>query len=147
MLNYQSAKIAQSYWVLGLFQVLHSMEETYTELYTYFHSMSEALHQHFPWIPVFGISADFFAIINYLLIALILGSVPSAEKGNKWGFYLMWTWAVVEFLNGLFHIGAWLFLGHYFPGGISGPILFVLSILFIQQLLTASKPETTQLPQ
>ena len=147
MLNYQSAKIAQSYWFLGLFQVLHSMEETGTKLYADFLPMSEFLHHYFSWIPVFGISADFFAIINYLLIALILGSVPSAEKGNKWGFYLMWTWAVVELLNGLFHIGAWLLLHHYFPGGISGPILFVLSILFIQQLLTASKAETTQLPQ
>lgn len=145
MLNKQSDKIVNFYWFLGLAQVLHSMEETYTNLYTYFRSMSETLHNIIHWIPVFGISADWFAIFNYLMIALMLGSVPSVEKGSAWSFYLMWTWAIVEFLNGIFHISMWFIKGSYFPGGISGPILFVLSILFIQQLINASNKETAQL--
>ncbi|MEH2270519.1 MAG: HXXEE domain-containing protein [Nostoc sp.] len=147
MLDTKLAEIGQSYWFLGLVQVVHSIEETYTELYSYFGSMSEVLHQHFPWIPIFEISADLFAILNYLMIALMLGSVPSAEKGSQWGFYLMWSWAIIELLNGAFHIGTWLFLHHYFPGGVSGPILFVLSILFIQQLISASNKEATQITQ
>jgi Protein of unknown function with HXXEE motif len=147
MLNAQPAKIAQSYWILGLVQVVHSIEETYTELYSYFGTMSEALHQHFPWIPIFDISADLFAILNYLIIALMLGSVPSAEKGSQWGYYLMWSWAIIELLNGVFHICTWLFLRHYFPGGVTGPILFVLSIIFIQQLRTALTKEATQVAQ
>lgn len=148
MLDVKTVKIAQSYWFLGLAQVVHSMEESYTGLYAYFKPMSEALHQYFPLIPIFGISADLFAVLNYLMIALILGSVPTAEKGSRWGFYFMWGWAIIELLNGLFHIGAWLLLHHYFPGGISGPILFVLSIIFIQQLMSAaSKKEATQVSQ
>ncbi|MEH2252389.1 HXXEE domain-containing protein [Nostoc sp.] len=147
MLEEQSAKISQSYWFLGLVQVVHSIEETYTELYSYFGSMSEALHQYFPLIPIFEISANLFAILNYLIIALMLGSIPSAEKGSQWGFYLMWSWAIIELLNGAFHIGTWFFLHHYFPGGMSGPILFMLSILFIQQLITASNKKATQVTQ
>ncbi|MEM9925359.1 MAG: HXXEE domain-containing protein [Cyanobacteria bacterium P01_D01_bin.50] len=145
MLNQQSEKIAHFYWFLGLAQVVHSIEETYTNLYDYFAVMSQALHNIIHWIPAFGISADWFAIFNYLMIALILGSVPSVEKGSGWSFYLMWIWAIVEFLNGIFHISMWFIKGGYFPGGISGPILFVLSILFIQQLITASNQETAQL--
>lgn len=147
MLDTKTAKFDQTYWVLGLVQVVHSMEETYAELYTYFESMSKALHQHFPWIPIIDISADLFAILNYLMIALMLGSVPSAEKGSHWSFYWMWSWAIIELLNGAFHICAWLFLHHYFPGGVSGPILFLLSVLFIHQLRTASTKKTAQVTQ
>ncbi|MDJ0796564.1 MAG: HXXEE domain-containing protein [Calothrix sp. MO_167.B12] len=143
MLGNQLTKITQSYWVLGLAQVIHSMEETYTELYLRFGSMSEALHKIFPWIPQFAISADIFAILNYLMIALILGSIPAAEKGSRLGFIFMWSWAIIELLNGAFHIGTWIFLRTYFPGGVSGPILFVLSLVFIQQLRNAGK-QTTQ---
>jgi hypothetical protein len=142
MLSDRSAKIAQSYWFLGLAQVIHSMEETYTELYREFGIMSATLHQLFPWIPQFEISADVFAILNYLIIALMLASVSSAEKGTQIALILMWSWAIIEILNGAFHIGTWLFLHAYFPGGVSGPILFVLSILFIQQLRTASNGAT-----
>jgi 4-amino-4-deoxy-L-arabinose transferase-like glycosyltransferase len=128
----------QIYWLLGLFQVIHSMEETYTKLYIEFASMSEALHQIFPWFPLLEISADIFAILNYLMIALMLGSVPAAEKSQRLGIVFMWSWAIIEMLNGAFHIGTWVFLHTYFPGGGSGPILFFLSILFIQKLRAIS---------
>ena len=143
MLGNQVAKIAQNYWFLGLAQVTHSMEETFTKLYLEFGSMSEALHQLFPWFPLFEISADVFAILNYLMIALMLGSVPAAETGKRLGLIFMWSWAIIEILNGAFHIGTWVFLHTYFPGGVSGPMLFVLSVLFIQQLRATSN-QTTQ---
>ncbi|NCQ96791.1 MAG: HXXEE domain-containing protein [Microcystis wesenbergii Mw_QC_S_20081001_S30D] len=138
MLGDEFTKISQNYWFLGLAQVIHSMEETYTELYLKLDSMIEALHRLFSWFPLVEISADVFAILNYLMIALMLGSVPVAAQGKRVGIVLMWSWAVIEMLNGAFHIGTWVFLHTYFPGGISGPILFVLSILFIQQLRVAS---------
>lgn len=146
MFSHESVKLAQSYWVLGLAQVIHSIEETLSQLYLQLNSMITILHQHFPWFPLIEISADIFASINYLLLALILASVPAAEKGNRTGFFFMWLWAIVELLNGAFHIGTWVYLKHYFPGGISGPILFVLSILFIQQL-RATSAQTVQANQ
>jgi hypothetical protein len=143
MLGHKLTKIAQNYWFLGLAQVIHSMEESYTKLYLKLDSMIEALHPLFSWFPpVVDISPDVFAILNYLMIALMLGSVPAAAQGKRVGIVLMWSWAVIEMLNGAFHIGTWVFLHTYFPGGISGPILFVLSILFIQQLRVASDQST-----
>ncbi len=142
MISNQPAKIVYSYWFLGLAQVVHSMEETYTKLFLKLDSMIEGLHNLFHWFPQVAISADLFAILNYLMIGLILGSVPTAEKGTRLGFIFMWSWAIIELLNGAFHIGTWVFLHHYFPGGISGPILFVMSLLFIQQLQGSSSQTT-----
>ena len=142
MFSHKSVKLAQSYWILGLAQVVHSTEETLSQLYLKLDSMIEALHQLFHWFPLVEINADVFAAINYLMLALILASVPAAEKGNRTGFFFMWLWAIVELLNGAFHIGTWVFLQHYFPGGISGPIILVLSILFIQQLRATSTQTT-----
>ncbi|MBV8884266.1 MAG: HXXEE domain-containing protein, partial [Chroococcidiopsidaceae cyanobacterium CP_BM_RX_35] len=127
-------------------QVAHSIEETFTKLYIEFGSMSEALHQILPWFPLFEISADVFAILNYLMIALMLGLVPVVEKGKRLGLIFMWSWATIEILNGAFHIGTWLFLHRYFPGGVSGPMLFVLSVLFIQQLRATSNQTTQVIP-
>ena len=134
--------ISLSYWMLGCVQVLHSMEETTTKLYLDLDSMIETLHKLFLWFPLVEISANTFAVFNYLMIALMLGSVPAAAQGKRIGIVLMWSWAVIEMLNGAFHIGTWMFLQTYFPGGISGPILFVLSILFIQQLRVSFKSVT-----
>lgn len=142
MLNNTQAGIAKHYWVLGVAQVVHSIEETYTKLYLKFGTISETLHQEFPWIPHFEISADVFAILNMLMIALMLGSVPTAEKGTRIALVLMWSWAIIELMNGTFHIGSWLYLHHYFPGGVSGPILVVLSIQFIKQFQTTSNDAT-----
>lgn len=146
MFGYQSEKIVQSYWILGLAQVVHSMEETYTQLYCNLNqeldSIIDLLRQYIPSIPSIVISADVFAILNYVMLALILGSIPIAEKGNRLGFILMWSWGIIELLNGAFHIGTWVFLHHYFPGGISGPILFILSVMFIQQLREMSTQPT-----
>ena len=138
MLSNQFAKVALSYWILGIAQVAHSTEETLAKLYLELNLMIEALHQHFPWFPLVEISADVFATLNYVMIALMLASVPAAEKGNRTGFIFMWSWAIIELLNGMFHIGTWVVLRTYFPGGISGPLLFVLSLLFIQKLQAAS---------
>jgi hypothetical protein len=144
ILKGKSAILTQLYWLLGLAQVIHSIEETYTELYLKLNSMIEGLHQAFSWFPLVEISADLFAILNYLMIALILGSVPVAEQGKQLGSVLMWSWAVIELLNGAFHIGTWVFLHRYFPGGISGPILFIFSVFFIQQLRATSNQITTE---
>ncbi|NER78248.1 MAG: HXXEE domain-containing protein [Leptolyngbya sp. SIO1D8] len=138
MLSNQFAKVSLSYWILGITQVAHSTEETLAKLYLELNFMIEALHQHFPWFPLVEISSDVFAMLNYIIIALMLASVPVAEKGNRIGFIFMWSWAIIELLNGMFHIGTWVVLHTYFPGGISGPILFVLSILFIQKLQATS---------
>ena len=139
MFSNQPANVVRSYWILGLAQVVHSMEETLTQLYLQLNSTIEALHQLFPWFPLIEIDADVFAVLNYLMLALILGSLPAAEKGARTGKIFMWSWAIVELLNGAFHIGTWIFLRTYFPGGISGPILFVLSLLFILQLRSTGK--------
>lgn len=145
-LSDRSDKLVKSYWLLGLFQICHSMEESATKLYQEFAPMSEALHKIIPWIPQFEISADEFAILNYLIIGLILGTVPAVEKAQKLGFIFLWVWVVIELLNGAFHLGTWVFLRAYFPGGISGPALFVLSLFLLQQLQMISDrtPQTIQ---
>ena len=146
MLSNQMSKTIQYYWLLGWLQVVHSMEETYAQLYLKLDSMIAELHQLFSWFPLVEISADVFGIFNYLMIALILGTVPVAEKNKPLGIVLMWIWAIIELLNGTFHIGTWILLHAYFPGGFSGPTLFIFSVLFIQRL-RATSTQTAQATQ
>lgn len=141
MSNSKLPKVAHSFWLLGLFQVAHSIEETASQLYLKFGPMTEAIHKLFPWFPVFEIGADLFACLNYVLVGFVLGSVPVAEKGTKLGFRLMWLWGIVELLNGAFHIGTWIVTKSYFPGGFTGPLFFVISLAFILKLKTVCRQE------
>ena len=145
MLSNPIDNLVQRYWVLGLVQVIHSIEETLTQLYIKLNAMIEALHESIPSVPLIQINADQFAAINYLLLALILGTVPIVRKGHPMGFVLVWSWAVIELLNGIFHLGTWVGLRTYFPGGISGPILFVLSVFLILQLRSLTNQTTEKI--
>lgn len=140
MLGNQFTEATQYYWILGLAQVIHSIEETYAELYLRLNSMIAALHNIFSWFPLIEINSDVFAILNYVMIALILGTIPIVQRRRDWGLLLMWSWAIIELLNGAFHISTWVFIHQYFPGGFSGPAMFVLSILFIFKIREISNP-------
>ena len=146
MSDHKPLKIAHRFWIMGLFQVAHSIEETVSQLYLKFAEMSEAIHHLFPWFPVFEISSDLFAALNYILIGLILGALPSAHQGTSLGFTLMWVWGIIELLNGLFHISTWIVTGSYFPGGYTGPIFFVISLMFLLKLRSVCRPEQLKKP-
>lgn len=143
MLNSATPKTVKLYWIVGIAQVIHSIEEMGAELYTKFGPTSEWLHAEIPFIPVFTLSADIFAILNMIMIAIMLAPLPWVEKWSHWVSTLFWTWAIVEVANGLFHVSTWLYLHYYFPGGISGPILLILGILLIQQLTIKVPSEAT----
>ena len=126
--------VGKTYLVLGIVQALHSMEEMYTQLYDFFWTATGIFHRYLPIVPQFKISAQIFAILNMGFIVIILATVPFVESNRRWAIQVAWCWAVIEVLNGLFHLSGVVLFSGYVPGALSAPLLLVVGVLLFIRL-------------
>jgi hypothetical protein len=133
------------YFLLGLVQVAHSVEEMLTHLYDYFWIVSGFLHRIFPWYPQFRWPADLFGAGNMLLIAVLLGSWPFLEQRRPWALVLAWIAGVVEVLNGINHLAGTIIFRRYVPGAITAPFLIGVGALLLRELIQDRKSGRSEL--
>ena len=134
------SRLASVYLLLGVAQAAHSIEEMRAHLYEFFWTVTGMLHRAAPVFPQFRWSADTFAAVNMVLIALLLGTVPFVDAGKRWALALAWVVAVVETLNGIGHLSGALYFGSYVPGAASAPLLLLLGIVLLRELCRRSPP-------
>jgi hypothetical protein len=118
------------YLALGLIQAAHSVEEVLTGLWKNLPAVTGLLHARLPFVPVLNWSAEGFTAANLVIVALMLGLSPFVFQEHAWALKIAGVVAVIEVLNGAFHIIPAMVKGGYWPGSISA--VFLLSIgLFI----------------
>jgi hypothetical protein len=106
---------------LVLVQIVHSLEEIHFRFYDQF-----PLFRIYEKIFTSVAQGMFFAFNVSLWLMLILGCLLVFSKW--WRVHFPLIFAVVEMLNGLFHLAVTVFTLKYFPGVISGLFYFPLSI-------------------
>jgi hypothetical protein len=116
------------YLMLGLAQAAHSVEEISTHLCDWMPRVSGALHKSIGLIPVLHPSANWFASGNIVIVAAILAFSPFVFQNKSWAWRLATVIAVIETLNGVYHISAAVVTSGYFSGCISAVLLLGLSI-------------------
>jgi hypothetical protein len=109
--------------VVGLvvIQVLHSLEEIFLRFYDRF-----PLFRFYEGIFTSTAQGMFLAFNVSLWLMLILGSLLAFSKWWRIRFPLFF--AVIEALNGLYHLSMTVFTMTYFPGVVSGLFYFPLSL-------------------
>jgi hypothetical protein len=116
-------RVGRAFWLLGLAQAAHSVEEMASRLYDFMWTATERLG-----LPHMGMSATTFAVTNMVIIAFLLGVAPFVWQGRKWAIAIAWAAAVVEILNGLGHLtGAVVFRG-YVPGAATAAFLVAAGV-------------------
>ena len=136
--------VGKTYLVLGIIQALHSMEEMYTHLYDFFWTATGLFQRYIPILPQLKMSAEVFAILNMSFIVIILATVPFVESNRRWAIQIAWCWAVIEVLNGLFHLSGVILFSGYVPGALSAPLLLVVGVLLLIRLLRQRNPRITK---
>lgn len=127
-------RLVTLFFLLGLAQAAHSIEEMSSHLYDFFWIVTGMIHSRFPSYPQFRMAPDTFAVLNMFFITLLLGSVSAVRARQSWALVLVAIAAVIETLNGIGHLsGAVVFRG-YVPGALTAPFLLVLGILTLRQL-------------
>jgi hypothetical protein len=125
--------IARAFLVLVFVQAAHSLEEYYFRLWEVFwppRMLSSLVSSNLP----LG-----FAVLNIAIVVFgswcYLFRVAPRKPGAR---ALAWGWAVVELLNGIVHPAIGLLRGNYFPGTITAPALFAVSLWLIRDLIRPS---------
>jgi len=121
--------IGRRFWLLGLSQAAHSIEEMTAKLYDFMWVATERLG-----LPRMGMTATTFAVVNMAIIAFLLGVAPFVAARRSWAVGIAWVAAVIEVLNGSGHlVGTFVFSG-YVPGAATAPLLIIAAVALLSAL-------------
>jgi hypothetical protein len=123
------SRVGRRFWLLGLAQAAHSMEEMRARLYDFMWIATERLG-----LPRMGMSATTFALVNMGIIAFLLGAAPFVAARRGWAIAVAWIAAIVEIANGIGHLTAVLVFRGYAPGAITAPLLIAAGVALISAL-------------
>ena len=127
-------RLSYRFWLLGLAQAAHSIEETAARLYDFFWVATGRLHEIVPAIPQMRMTAQTFALLNMSFITLLLGAVPLVRARNPAAVALAGVAGAIEILNGVGHTAGAIWFGGYVPGLATAPFLFVTGGLLLREL-------------
>jgi hypothetical protein len=123
------SRVGRRFWLLGLAQAAHSMEEMRARLYDFMWIATERLG-----LTPMGMSATTFALVNMGIIAFLLGIAPFVAARRDWAIAVAWIAAIVEIANGVGHLTAVLVFRGYAPGAITAPLLIAAGVALIRAL-------------
>ena len=127
------------FWLLGLAQAAHSIEETFARLYDFFWVATGRLHELISAIAPVRMTARTFALLNMSFIAILLGSVPFVRARKAPALALAGIAGVIEVANGVGHTAGAIWFRGYVPGVATAPFLFVTGVLVLRELFRREK--------
>ena len=133
--------LTSRFWLLGLAQAAHSLEEIATRLYDFFWIATGRLREVFPGFAQVRMSAQTFGAINLALVAVLLGVVPLVRARKPFALALAAIAGVVEIANGIGHVAGAVWFRGYVPGVATAPLLFVAGVSVLRELARSSRVE------
>ena len=127
-------RLTTSYWLLGLSQAAHSIEEMRMRLYDFFWVATGRLHEVFPAVTQLRMRAETFALLNMTFITVLLGTVPAVRARRPLALVLAGVAGAIEVLNGVGHTAGAIWFRGYVPGVATAPFLLVTGILVLREL-------------
>jgi hypothetical protein len=118
-------RVGQRFWLLGLLQAAHSIEEMRMGLFDFMWTATGRIHSWLPVLPQMRMTAGTFAVLNMGIIALLLGAAPFVTARKRWALALAWVAAVIEVLNGINHLAGTVVFRGYVPGAATAPLLLI----------------------
>lgn len=121
--------VERRFWLLGLAQAAHSIEEMTSRLYDFMWTATERLG-----LPRMGMTPTTFAVTNMVIIAFLLGAAPFVSQQRPWSVAIAWAAAIVEVLNGCGHLAGVLIFRGYVPGAATAPLLLLAGVSLLLAL-------------
>ena len=127
--------LGRAFWLLGLAQAAHSIEEMVARLYDFMWVATERLG-----LPSMGMTATTFAAVNMGIIALFLALTPFVFARHPWAIGFAWLAAIVEIVNGMAHLTGVLIFRGYVPGAATAPLLLLGGFALLAALSRQRSP-------
>ena len=119
------------FWCLVATQTAHSVEETLTGFWKWFPVLAAGVHSLVGFFPVITPSRGQFIGVNFVIVIALSAVGAFSLRQNRWALRAALVIAIAEVINGVYHVGAMVILGHYFPGAISGIGLIIIGSLYL----------------
>jgi len=129
-------KFANYFFILVIFQLLHSTEEIIFKLENWMPIVSGKVHNVIHFFPVIVFPEEAFMIANIILVIVMLIFTRFVYKEYKWAVIIAKIASVIEIINGTGHITMAIILFRYFPGSITGIGLIIFGILCLKNYPT-----------
>ena len=131
---FETDRLTFFYWLLGLAQAAHSIEEMRMRLYDFFWVATGRLHEVVPAVAQVRMNAQTFALLNMGFITILLGTVPAVRARHPFALALAGLAGAIEVANGIGHTGGAIWFRGYVPGVVTAPFLFVTGVLVLREL-------------
>lgn len=122
------------FWLLGIAQAAHSIEEMLTRLYDFFWVVTGRLHEIVPAIAQTRMTPRTFALLNLSFVAILLGAVPFVRARKPLALGLAAIAGGIEVANGIGHTAGAIWFRAYVPGVATAPFLFASGTLVLMEL-------------
>jgi hypothetical protein len=86
--------------------------------------------------PLYSLAPEFFVLLHLGVVLLLAALIPSVAHGRPWALRLAKAWAIVEILNGTFHLMLALLEWSYYPGMWTAPLLLIFGAALGRSLRT-----------
>jgi hypothetical protein len=116
------------FWMLIGMQIIHSIEEAVFQLNEWAPIATGRIHEITGLFPVINVSSKSFVFINAGVVLVLVMVGLAIARQVTFGRTLAIVIAVIEVINGFFHIAASMLLWRYMPGAISGVGLIIVGV-------------------
>jgi hypothetical protein len=132
-------KFANYFFILVIFQLLHSTEEIIFKLENWMPIVSGKVHNIISFVPVIVFPEEGFIIANIILVIVVAIFTRFVYKEYKWATTIAKIASVIEIINGAGHISMAIILFRYFPGCITGIGLIIFGVLCLKNYYSETK--------
>ena len=131
MANYNK-KFANYFFVLVIFQLLHSTEEIIFKLENWMPIVSGKVHNIISFFPVIVFPEEGFIVANIILVIVMAIFTRFVYKEYGLAIKIAKIASIVEIINGAGHISMAIILFRYFPGSITGIGLIIFGVFCLK---------------
>jgi len=123
-------------------QAAHSVEECLTGFWKWFPVLTAGVHRLVGFSPVITPSRGQFITVNFIIVMALSTVGAFSYRRRRWALRAALIIGVVEVINGIYHVGATIVIGHYFPGAVSGVGLIIIGSLYLMARATGDGTST-----
>ena len=123
---------AVAFWCLVAMQAAHSAEESLTGFWRWFPVLTAGVARLTGFFPVITASRGQFIAANVIIVLALSVVGAFFFMRRRWALRAAFIIGVAEVINGVYHVGATVVLGRYFPGAVSGIGLIIIGVLFLK---------------
>ena len=123
----------RAWFVLVAVLALHVVDEALTGFLDFYNPLVLSIRSRLSWFPMPTFSFRLWLTGLLALVALLAMLGPAVRRSATGARVASWILSVIMFLNGVGHVSGSFYLGRWFPGTTTAPLLIYASVVLARR--------------